>query len=117
MDASDLEYAWDGDGSFRRAHPAMVAVGQLVKKPGVTSEELWQALLAVAAELMADLMRRGRDWEAFTEVFCAFIRGEISRDDYSDFYSAIYDGRPYRAEDLERRKLLALARQALAARP
>jgi hypothetical protein len=117
MDASDLEYAWDSGGKFRRAHPAMVAAGQLVKKPGVTSEELWQALLAMVAEEMEALRRRGRNWEALADVFCAFIRNEITSDDYGDLYSAIYDGRQYRAEDLERRKLLRLARQALALKP
>jgi hypothetical protein len=116
MDASDLEYAWDVSGKFRREHPAMVAAGQLVKKPGVTSEELWPALLAVTAEVMEDLRRRGRNWEALADVVGALIWNEITSDDYGDLYSAIYDGK-YRAEDLERRKLLRLARQALALKP
>jgi hypothetical protein len=71
------------------------------------------AMLGLAA--MEQLNARGRDGAALEPVFIAFARHEISREDFDALYGEVWDG-TFQPQMLERRKLLVLARKALAGR-
>jgi hypothetical protein len=72
------------------------------------------AMLGLAA--MEQLNACGRDGAALEPVFIAWVKHEISKEDFDALYGAVWDG-IFQPQMLERRKLLALARQALATRP
>jgi hypothetical protein len=91
--------------------------GRVARDPeSATYEEQEITLCAAAVDALQPLLQRGRDEGAFFDVFAARVGQEITAEDFAALYGEIWNG-TFEPAMLERRKLLTLARQALAAKP
>jgi len=96
-------------------NPAWAALERGLENPDIKADELWELALAQTLEYGEKLVDRGLDGAAFVDVYGALLHGEISSEDFRALLDAIEAG-SYEPQQLERRKLIVLARRALASR-
>jgi alkylhydroperoxidase family enzyme len=95
--------------------PAATALERALADPDSKLPALEAAVWSAMQEQAEALIDQGRDGLAYVECYLAALRREISLEDYQALLDEIFKG-SFKAEQLERRQLLHLARTALESR-